>query len=82
MHVFLSAAPDARPFCLPDLVAGFETEIEPGVREVEIEAIVPLVARDYTEADPDSAPETVRLVARASGRSYRGLDWWVVSRAR
>ena len=84
MHVFLSAAPEARPFCLPSMISGFEAEVADALTEIPIEAVRVTVgsANAGETTEPDTAPvEAVSLVARPTGRRHRGMPWWEVVKA-
>ena len=66
MKVFLSAGSSARSHALPNLITGFEVEVEPDVQSIEIAATL------------DSAADPPRLVGRPTGQTYRDLPWWTV----
>jgi hypothetical protein len=80
VRIFLSAAREARPYSLAKLIGGFEAEVTAQVvrdAEFDIDAVRPAHARDPVH-DPSAAPDAVALVARPTGRHYRGLPWWEV----
>jgi len=85
MHVFMSAAREARPYALPDLIAGFETDLtdtQVAYGEVAIETVfVPRRGLSATRVDAATGEEAtgrVRLVGRPTGKEYRDLPWWEV----
>ena len=66
VRIFVAAAPKARRYALPALVAGMEVELERTDSEVWFAAVK--LPGDKVE----------RLVARrdGTGRTYRGLEFW------
>lgn len=83
MKVYLSAAPTARRFCQVQLISGFEAVVPDDLGEIEIEAVVPPQSTDYSvEPTLSDTPaiETVRLLAKPTGQTYRTLPWWEVRR--
>jgi hypothetical protein len=76
VRVFLSAAPAARQWTLPEMVGGFEADIEDDAESVPIVATYPVSARTLDPAVP--LPSLPTLAARPTGRENRGLPWWEV----
>jgi hypothetical protein len=72
VRVFLSAAPHVRALCLPELVEGFEADVEDGCESVALAALL-------TPAQAEAGAEEEVLVARPTGRdapTRPGVPWW------
>jgi len=65
-RVFLTAAPRARRFALPNLIAGFEIAIKDECHEVMLKAV------HHAPGDP----HVKWLRGRPTGQVYRNLPLW------
>jgi hypothetical protein len=78
MRVFVSAAPEARQYCERPYIEGIEVDVPEGTYTLYFKASLPPPSYTLQEAVPKSEDELTTLEASYSGKTYRGLPWWVI----
>jgi hypothetical protein len=77
--VFVSAVPSARAHALPALISGFETEVPEEHFSAGSFFLRGLLQPSDFRVPPPEDVEAPVLVARPTGREWRGLPWWEAS---